>query len=67
MPVADVQARVSQVGGTDPAASASLVREGPDHFSGTVAFTASGDWTIELVVSLDAASSSLVSTVIVIP
>lgn len=67
VPVADVQARVSRVGGTDPAVSASLVREGPDHFSGTVAFTASGDWTIELVVSLDAASSSLVSTVIVIP
>jgi hypothetical protein len=46
---------------------ATLVREGPDHFSGTVAFTASGTWTLELIVSVDEASSSLVSTVIDIP
>ena len=67
VPVADVQARVSLVGGSDPASAASLLREGPDHFSGTVAFTGSGEWTIELIVSLDEASSSLVSTVIVVP
>lgn len=66
-PVAEVEARVSLVGGTGPATVASLVREGPDHFSGTVAFTGSGSWTLELVVSLDEASSSLVSTVIDIP
>ena len=67
VPVADVQARASLMGGGEPAVPASLVREGPDHFSGTVAFTASGSWTLELIVSVDEASSSLVSTVIEIP
>jgi copper transport protein len=67
VPVADVQARASLTGGSEPAVPASLVREGSDHFSGTVAFTASGSWTLELIVSLDETSSSLVSTVIDIP
>jgi copper transport protein len=67
VPVADVQARASLTGGSEPAVPATLVREGPDHFSGTVAFTASGTWTLELIVSVDEASSSLVSTVIDIP
>lgn len=66
-PVADVQARVTLAGSGEPASPVSLTREGPDHFSGTVAFTSSGDWTLELVVSLDDASSSLVRTLVTIP
>lgn len=66
-PVADVGARVSLPAAGVPAAPVTLEREGPNHYSGVVTFTESGDWSFEVVVSPTAASSALLRTTVAVP
>ncbi|MFZ9627913.1 MAG: hypothetical protein ACO3C1_01020, partial [Ilumatobacteraceae bacterium] len=66
-PVADLAARVSLDAAGIVDAPVTVVREGPDHFSGTVTFTESGDWSLDVIVSFDDASETLVSTVVPVP
>lgn len=61
-PVDGLEARVSLPDAGLPVAPVTLTREGPDHFSGSVTFAQSGTWLLELIVSLDESSSTLVST-----
>lgn len=66
-PIADLSARVVPVGSDEAPTPATLTRDGADHFIGTVTFVESGEWTLELVVSVDASTSSIVRTVLTIP
>lgn len=66
-PVSELTARVSLESADIVDAPVTVVREGPDHFSGTVTFTQSGEWTLDVIVSLDGVSETLVSTSVTVP
>ena len=66
-PIAGLTARVSLESAGIVDSPVTVVREGPDHFSGTVTFTEAGDWSLDVIVSLDDATESLVSTVVPVP
>ncbi len=66
-PVVGVTARVSLPAAEVPFAPVTLVREGPNHYSGSVTLPRSGDWTFEVVVQITAADSVLLKTTVPIP
>jgi copper transport protein len=66
-PVASATARVLLPSADLPASPVTLVSESPNHFSGSITFPKSGDWTFELVVQVTDTDSSLLQTVIPIP
>lgn len=66
-PVAGVTARVALPAQAIPFSPVTLVQEGPNHFSGSVTFPRSGDWTLEVLVQVTAADSVLLKTTVPIP
>ena len=67
VPVASAIARVELVDQGVPRSPVNLLRDGPNHYSGRVAFPRSGDWTFELVVQITDTESVLLTTTIPIP
>jgi copper transport protein len=66
-PVASVSARVSLPAGEIPASPVTLVREGPNHYSGSVTFPRGGEWTLEVIVQVTETESVLLRTTVAIP
>ncbi|MCY7298264.1 MAG: CopD family protein, partial [Ilumatobacteraceae bacterium] len=66
-PVVGVTARVSLPAEAIPVAPVTLVREGPNHYSGSVTLPRSGEWTFEVVVQITTADSVLLKTTVPIP
>ena len=66
-PVASVSARVSLPVDDIPASPVTLVREGPNHYSGTVTFPRGGEWTLELIVQVTETESVLLKSTVSIP
>lgn len=56
-------ARVSLPAASIPASPVTLVGEGPNHFSGTITFPRSGDWTFDLVLTTGTADTLVTATV----
>ena len=52
-PVDGAEARVSLPSASIPESPVTLVGEGPNHFSGTITFPRSGEWTFQLVVTTE--------------
>ncbi len=66
-PVSSATARVSLAAADIALSPVTLVKLGPNHYSGSVTFPQSGDWTIELVVQITATESVLLKTTASIP
>ena len=66
-PIASVAARVSLPSAAVPNAPVTLVKEGVNHYSGSVTFPRSGDWTLEVVIQVSATEAALLSTTVPIP
>lgn len=66
-PVSSATARVSLPSADIPLSPVTLVKEGPNHYSGSITFPRSGDWTFELVVNITATDSVLLKTTVSIP
>ncbi len=66
-PVIAVSARVSLIEEGIPLSPVTLVEEGPNHYSGVITFSRSGDWTFELVIDSTESESTLLSTMVQIP
>lgn len=66
-PIASVAARVSLPSAAVPNAPVTLVKEGVNHYSGSVTFPRSGDWTLEVVIQVTATETALLSTTVPIP
>jgi len=59
-------ARVSLPAASIPVSPVTLVDEGPNHYSGTVAFPRAGDWTFDVVLTIGS-ETILLSTTVTIP
>lgn len=66
-PVSSATARVSLPSADIPLSPVTLVKEGPNHYSGSITFPRSGDWTFELVVQITETDSVLLKTTVSIP
>ena len=66
-PVDAVSARVSLIEEGIPLSPVTLVEEGPNHYSGVITFSRSGEWTFELVIDSTESESTLLSTMVQIP
>jgi copper transport protein len=66
-PVVSATARVSLPSAEIPFSPVTLVREGPNHYSGSVTFPRSGDWTFEVVVQITDGQEVLLTTTVPIP
>lgn len=66
-PVHSVSARVSLIEEGIPLSPVTLVEEGPNHYSGLITFSRSGEWTFELVIDSTESESTLLSTMVPIP
>ena len=66
-PVSSATARVSLPAADVPLSPVTLVKEGPNHYSGSITFPRSGDWTFELVVQMTETDSVLLKTTVSIP
>jgi copper transport protein len=66
-PVSSATARVSLPSSDIPLSPVTLVKEGPNHYSGSITFPRSGDWTFEVVVNITATDSVLLKTTVSIP
>ncbi len=66
-PVTSVSARVSLPVDDIPASPVTLVREGPNHYSGSVTFPRAGGWTFELIIQVTETESVLLQSSVPIP
>ncbi len=66
-PVVSASARVLLPAADLPSAPVTLIDEGPNHYSGTVTFPRSGDWTFEIVVQITDSDSALLKATVTIP
>lgn len=66
-PISSATARVSLAAADVALSPVTLVKEGPNHYSGSVIFPRSGDWTFELVVQITETESVLLKTTVSIP
>lgn len=64
VPVADASATVTL---GDQVVEAMLIREGANHYSGTIDFPESGEWTFDLQVLVDVDTAASMRTVVPIP
>lgn len=67
VPVVSVTARVSLPAEEIPVSPVTLVRDGANHYSGSVTLPRSGDWTFELVIQITDTESVLLKTTVPIP
>jgi copper transport protein len=66
-PVANLTARVTPVDGSLPTSPVTITEEGTNHYSGRITLPSSGDWTLEIIVQVDASRSVLLATTVPIP
>lgn len=66
-PVAAVTGRISLPSRDLPAAPITIVRDGANHYTGTITLAFSGDWDMDLIVEVAPGSTLLLSTVVPIP
>lgn len=66
-PVVGVTARVRLEAADIPDSPVTLVREGPNHYSGTITFPRGGDWTLEIIVQITDTQTVLLSSTVPIP
>lgn len=67
LPVLGATARVSLPSADIPAAPATLLTEGANHFSGVVSFTQPGEWTFEIIVQISESETALLKATVPIP
>lgn len=65
--VVDLTVRVSLPAAEVPASPASMMDEGPNHYSGSVLFSQSGEWTLELLVQVTETETVLLKSTVSIP
>ena len=61
-PIVSLQARVSLPSGSIPNSPVTIVKEGINHFSGSVTFVESGTWTLEIIIETAPSQTVLLST-----
>jgi copper transport protein len=66
-PVADVTARVLLPSASIPESPVTLKKEAANHYSGSVTFPRSGDWTLQIIVNVNGADSVLIKGTVPIP
>lgn len=66
-PVVGVTARVRLESASIPDSPVTLVREGPNHYSGIITFPRSGEWTLEIIVQITDTQTVLLSSPVPIP
>jgi len=66
VPVVAAAARVSLAGDV-PVAPVQLVSEGPNHYSGFVAFPQAGEWTLDIIIEVTAGETVLLTATVPIP
>lgn len=66
-PVVSATARVSLPAEEIPFSPVTLVKEGPNHYSGSITFPRSGDWTFEVIVQITDTQEVLLTTTVPIP
>lgn len=66
-PVANLTARVSLPAAGVPNSPVTLQSEGANHYSGTITFPESGDWTLELIVNVTDTDTALLKATVTIP
>jgi hypothetical protein len=66
-PIVGVTARVRLESANIPDSPVTLVREGPNHYSGTITFPRSGEWTLEILVQITDTQTVLLSSTVPIP
>ena len=65
--ISNLTARVSLPAKDIPNSPVTLVSEGVNHYSGTVTFPESGEWTLQLIVNVTPSDSALLKTTVTIP
>lgn len=63
-PVEDLTVRFTQIGSDVPPLDVPVEVLGPNHFSGSVSLLTGGSWTLEILVQVDAASVTRLSTTV---
>ena len=66
-PVASVQARMSLPEREVPKTPVTIVADGPNHYTGSIALAFSGDWTLELIIEATPGNTLLLTTTVPIP
>jgi copper transport protein len=66
-PVASVEARMSLPDRDVPTTPVTIVADGPNHYTGTIALAFSGEWTLELVIEVTPGNTLLLTTSVPIP
>ncbi len=66
-PVASLQARMSLPEREVPTTPVTIVADGPNHYTGSIALTFSGDWTLELIIEVTPGNTLLLTTTVPIP
>lgn len=66
-PIVGVTARVRLESADIPDSPVTMVREGPNHYSGSVTFPRGGDWTLEIIVQITDSQTVLLSSTVPIP
>ena len=66
-PIVGVTARVRLESDGTPDSPVTMVREGPNHYSGTITFPRGGDWTLEIIVQITETQTVLLSSTVPIP
>ncbi|MGB8862225.1 MAG: CopD family protein, partial [Ilumatobacteraceae bacterium] len=66
-PIVSATARVSLPSAEIPFSPVTLVKEGPNHYSGSITFPRSGDWTFEVIVKITDTEEVLLKTTVPIP
>jgi copper transport protein len=63
-PIAGLTARMSLPSADIPNSPVTVVREGPNHYSGTITLPRGGEWTLEVIVEPTPDESTLLSTTV---
>ncbi len=66
-PVSNVTARVALPSAGVPNSPVTLTSEGANHYSGTITFPESGEWTLELIVAVTESDTALLKATVTIP
>lgn len=66
-PIVGVTARVRLESADIPDSPVTMVREGPNHYSGMITFPRGGDWTLEIIVQITETQTVLLSSTVPIP
>lgn len=66
-PVASAQVRMSLDSEGVPATPATIVPDGPNHYTGTITLPFAGDWSLDLIVEVTPGNTLLLTTTVPIP